>query len=121
MKKEYKSIKINLTTVTTDTPIANVACKSCTYCCEVLTHFLTPEEISYGLYPLSLISPEESVLQEFSDAGPIVTLFKNKNGGCAMLVDKKCTIYEYRPKSCRQFDCRAGHHSKIPNLADNNE
>jgi Fe-S-cluster containining protein len=121
MKKEYKSLKINLTTIVTDTPIADVPCKTCTYCCEVLTPFLTPEEISSGLYPLSLISPDESVLREFPESGPIVTLFKNKDGGCAMLVDKKCTIYDYRPISCRQFDCRSGHHSKVPNLANNYE
>lgn len=29
-----------------------------------------------------------------------------KNGYCPMMVDKKCSIYEERPKTCRTYDCR---------------
>ena len=30
----------------------------------------------------------------------------NKKGECPMLVDAKCTIYEDRPQTCRDYDCR---------------
>jgi len=92
-----------------DEPIVEVPCGSCSLCCEKLAPFLSPEEISSGLYPLSLVDSPE---------GPIVTLYRKKEGGCGMFVDGKCSIYDYRPTSCRQFDCRKGHHPNIPNMVD---
>lgn len=29
-----------------------------------------------------------------------------ENGQCPMLVDNECSIYEYRPQTCRDYDCR---------------
>ena len=49
--------------------------------------------------------------------GPIVTMFKNKTGGCSMFVDGACSIYEDRPQACRQFDCRKKHHPKTNHVA----
>jgi len=34
-----------------------------------------------------------------------------------MFIDGKCSIYEYRPKSCRQFDCRKHHHPATVSVA----
>lgn len=111
----YRIININLTSVSSDEPIEDVPCGECTLCCEKLTPYLTPEEMSSGLYPLSFIQPNEFQFKENSDVGPIVTLYRKKEGGCGMFIDGKCSIYSYRPISCRQFDCRKGHH---PSLID---
>lgn len=112
----YKIININLTSVGSNEVIADVPCGSCTMCCEKLSPFLTPEEVASGLYPLSLINPSPEQLRENSQIGPVVVLYRKKEGGCGMLIDKKCSIYEYRPVACRQFDCRKGHHPTIPNM-----
>ena len=30
----------------------------------------------------------------------------NEAGHCPMLIDNKCSIYAYRPQTCRDYDCR---------------
>jgi Fe-S-cluster containining protein len=111
----YKIININLTSVTSDEVVEDVLCGSCTRCCETLAPYLTVEEIASGLYPLSFIEPTDQQRAEAAEIGPIVTLYRKKEGGCGMFIDSKCSIYNYRPLSCRQFDCRKGHH---PSLID---
>lgn len=113
--KHYKIININLTSIGSDEGIADIPCGKCTLCCEKLSPFLTPEEMASGLYPLSLIHPSEQEKLENPEVGPIVSLYRKQQGGCGMLIDKKCSIYEYRPLACRQFDCSKGHHPSIPN------
>jgi hypothetical protein len=61
--------------------------------------------------------PTSEILSVDPTVGPIVTMFKNKNGGCAMFIDNKCSIYDDRPLACRQFDCRKGHHQKTNEIA----
>lgn len=116
MKAIYKIININLTSVSSDESISDVPCGTCTLCCEKLSPFLTPEEINSGLYPISLIQPSEESIRENPEVGPTVVMFKNRLGGCGMFKDGKCSIYEYRPLACRQFDCRKGHHPTIPDM-----
>lgn len=105
------SININLTSISTDESISDVPCDSCVMCCKLLSPFLTPEEVASGKYPLSLLNPSNP------NEGPTVVLFRNPEGGCGMLVNNKCSIYEYRPIACRQFDCRKGHHSSTNKVA----
>lgn len=108
---------VNLSSVVTDAPRADVPCGSCTLCCRLLSPHLTPEEISSGKYPISLVQPSEDMLRLDPDCGPVVTMFKNKHGGCSMFIDGACSIYEDRPMACRQFDCREGHHPKTDAIA----
>jgi Fe-S-cluster containining protein len=35
-----------------------------------------------------------------------VLLGYNGQGHCPMLVDNQCSIYEFRPQTCRDYDCR---------------
>jgi uncharacterized protein len=35
-----------------------------------------------------------------------VMLGYDKNGCCPMYIENKCSIYEYRPLTCRNYDCR---------------
>jgi Fe-S-cluster containining protein len=116
MNKTYRIININLTTILSDEPITSVPCNDCNYCCKLLSPLLSPEELSSGLYPISLIQPTKEEIIANQEVGPIVSLYQKKEGGCGMLIDGKCSIYEYRPVSCRQFDCRKGHHPKIHNM-----
>lgn len=116
MSASAKIITVNLTSIGSNEPISNVPCGECVACCEKLTPYLTPEEVASGLYPLSLLQPTSEHFAINPDVGPIVVLYRKKEGGCGMLVDGKCSIYDYRPKSCRQFDCRKGHHPAIPNM-----
>ena len=112
------TININLTSVVSDEPEETVPCNTCILCCEKLSPFLSPEEIASGLYPISLIEPTIAQKKLNEDSGPTVVLYRNKTGGCGMLVNGKCSIYDYRPKACKQFDCRKGHHPNIPNMID---
>jgi Fe-S-cluster containining protein len=98
-----QTLSTTISAMISDEPISDVPCDTCTICCQLLSPFLTPEEIASGRYPISLINGPE---------GPVVALFRNTYGGCAMLKDNKCSIYEDRPIACRQFDCRKGHHPK---------
>jgi Fe-S-cluster containining protein len=116
---EYRIININLTSIGSDEPIEDVPCGTCTLCCEKLSPHLTPEEINSGLYPLSLIQPSAEQLLQNPNIGPIVTMYRKKEGGCGMFVNNTCTIYEHRPLACRQFDCRKGHHPNVPNMLKN--
>lgn len=113
---EYRIININLTSSISSEPIQEVPCGSCTLCCQVLSPYLTPEEVASGLYPISLIQPSAAQLFDNPEIGPIVALYRKPEGGCSMFVDGKCSIYDHRPLACRQFDCRKGHHPKIPNM-----
>ena len=79
---------------------------------------LTPDEISSGIYPLSFAQPTVDQKLANPESGVVITLFRRADGGCAMLVDGECSIYETRPQACRQFDCRKGHHPKLVALAN---
>lgn len=113
MNPKYQVININLTSVGSDEPIEDVPCGNCTRCCELLSPYLTPKEVGSGLYPLSLVNPPAEMIKDNPELGPVVTLYQKKDGGCGMLIDGQCSIYDYRPLSCRQFDCRKGHHPKL--------
>jgi len=117
MNTSYKIININLTSIGSDEPIEDVPCGTCAKCCEMLAPYLTPDELSSGLYPLSLTQPDPAQLINNPQVGPIITIFKKKEGGCGMFIDGKCSIYDYRPIACRQFDCRKGHHPKLIDFA----
>lgn len=110
-------INVNLTTISSNESIADVPCGTCTLCCELLAPHLTPEEVSSGLYPISLTMPTPEILAKDPTVGPVITMFKNEKGSCAMFIDGKCSIYEKRPLACRQFDCRKGHHKKTNHVA----
>lgn len=117
VKPVYNILPIKLVSVTSNEIEENVPCGTCTKCCETLTPYLTPEEINSGKYPISFVNADEALKQIDQEAGPIVTMFRKKEGGCSMLVDNKCSIYEHRPLACKQFDCRKGHHPKLIEFA----
>ena len=117
MNSTIHKINVNLSSVESTDPPVDVPCGTCTLCCQILSPYLTPEEVNSGLYPISLVSPTPDLLARDPQVGPVVTMFKNPQGGCSMFQDGKCTIYDRRPSACRKFDCRKGHHVKTNAVA----
>jgi uncharacterized protein len=79
-----------------------VPCGTCTACCtssqfihigpdetDALTHI--PRQLTFPAPRL----PKGHVLMGY-----------NEHGHCPMLIDKACSIYEHRPRTCRTYDCR---------------
>jgi uncharacterized protein len=81
---------------------AEVLCGECSACCTS----------SYFIH----IRPEESLTlarinKKLLFAAPglprgNVLLGYTKNGHCPMFINNKCSIYEHRPLTCRNYDCR---------------
>jgi Fe-S-cluster containining protein len=81
---------------------ADVPCGSCNACCRssYFIHVRPEETRTLGRIPKQLLFPapglpEGHVLMGFDDRGQ-----------CPMLVDDRCSIYEDRPQTCRDYDCR---------------
>ena len=106
MALKYKTYTIKAVIIETDNKIVDMDCRSCYDCCSNLSPFLTQEEFESGQYMYTLIATP--------DNKPAIAV-PRRNGGCFYLEDGKCSIYETRPTSCRQFDCRENHHPKITN------
>jgi len=80
----------------------DVPCGSCRGCCRAsLFIHIGPEEVeTIRRIPKGLLFPAPGfprghVLMGYGDQGQ-----------CPMLVDGECSIYEYRPQTCRDYDCR---------------
>lgn len=81
---------------------ADVPCGECNACCRS----------SYFIH----IRPEETqtlarIPKKLLFAAPLMPkgnmlLGYNKKGCCPMLIDDKCSIYEHRSLTCRNYDCR---------------
>jgi len=107
---KFKTFEFKGVIVSTDLQESDVPCGSCFDCCSKLSPYLTEEEFLSGKYNYTFLR-----VDGFDK--PVIAVPKAEHGGCMYLVNNKCTIYERRPKSCRQFDCRtpeSGHH-KITN------
>lgn len=108
MTLKYKTYTIKAVVIETDNPLAeNMECGKCYDCCSNLSPFLTQEEFESGKYMYTLISTP--------DNKPAIAVPRKEDNSCFYLQGNKCSIYKNRPTSCRQFDCRQGHHPKITN------
>jgi len=79
-----------------------VECGECTACCRssYFIHISSNEKETLRCIPKEL---------QFDAIGPKkgdVLLGYRKDGTCPMFVDGTCEIYEFRPQTCRRFDCR---------------
>ena len=99
--KEYN---ITFITRTTNDPFSDVPCGVCNKCCS-LSPVLTAEEFESGRYAYTFIKHDDTNV-------PVIGIPINKNG-CMYLIEGKCSIYDDRPKACRQFDCRRGHYPPL--------
>jgi Fe-S-cluster containining protein len=82
--------------------VAEVPCGACTACCtsSQFVHIAPDETATRAHIPSDLLFPAPLLPEGHSVLG------FDERGHCPMLVDGKCSIYEYRPRTCRTYDCR---------------
>jgi len=80
----------------------NVPCGECDACCRSskFIHIMLDETRTIRRIPKELLFPAPLLPN-----GHMV-LGYNKQGRCPMSDDNKCSIYKFRPYTCRGFDCR---------------
>ena len=81
---------------------ADVPCGECCACCTT-SHFVhvRPEETrTLARIPRELLFPAPGLPKGSGLLG------YDEHGRCPMLTDGKCSIYEVRPSTCRNYDCR---------------
>lgn len=81
---------------------SDVPCGGCTACCtsSQFVHIGADEADTLAHIPAELLFPAPR-----TPDGTVVMGY-DENGHCPMLVDGACSIYEYRPRTCRTYDCR---------------
>jgi Fe-S-cluster containining protein len=79
-----------------------VPCGSCRACCYLGVELLAGDDVDFYV--------NKERVQIVDERGGAVTtkliLRRREDGACAYLGPDGCTIYENRPISCREFDCR---------------
>jgi Fe-S-cluster containining protein len=76
------------------TPDAAVNCQGCTQCC-----YHPNVNVHPACDDLSKLDTEQ-------DANGYWCIKKRADGACAHLGESGCTVYDHRPRACRQYDCR---------------
>ena len=78
---------------------AEVPCDGCTACCESaqFVHVDGDEADALAHIPAALL---------FASPGGDRVMGFDEHGRCPMLVDRRCSIYQHRPRACRMYDCR---------------
>ena len=81
---------------------ADVPCGDCIACCtsSYFIHIGSGESQTLNRIPRDLLFPAPGLPE-----GNVLLGYDEK-GRCPMLVDGKCSIYEHRPQTCRNYDCR---------------
>jgi uncharacterized protein len=81
---------------------AKVPCGSCRGCCRSSMFIpIKPEETqTIARIPGELLFPAPGLPKGH------VLMGYDDQGRCPMLVDNECSIYENRPQTCRDYDCR---------------
>jgi Fe-S-cluster containining protein len=89
---------------------ADVPCGSCKGCCRssMFVHIKPEETQTIQRIPRALLFPAPGLPKGH------VLLGYNDKGHCPMLVENTCSIYEFRPQSCRDYDCRVFTATAIP-------
>ncbi len=81
---------------------ADVPCGACRGCCRSsMFIYIKPEERqTIRRIPRALLFPAPGLPK-----GHVLMGYDDK-GQCPMLIDNQCSIYEDRPQTCRDYDCR---------------
>lgn len=79
--------------------MADVPCRGCTACCQHDLILIYPEHGDIaGLYEtVEAIDP--------LTGKPARAVARKPTGECLYLGERGCTIHEYAPRVCREFDC----------------
>lgn len=85
-----------------ENPGADVPCGECRGCCRssMFIHVGPEEKETIRRIPRKLLFPAPGLPK-----GHFV-LGYNERGECPMLAGGECSIYEHRPQTCREYDCR---------------
>lgn len=80
---------------------ADVPCDGCVGCCVSSYPIpLRPTDV------VALARVPDRYLQWPSSSGQSARMGFRDDGTCPMLVERRCTIYAGRPRTCRDYDCR---------------
>jgi len=81
---------------------ADVPCGSCRGCCRssMFVHIGPEETQTMRRIPRALLFPAPGLPKGH------VLMGYNDQGECPMLVEAECSIYDDRPQTCRDYDCR---------------
>lgn len=81
---------------------AEVPCGECNACCKssYFIHIRPEETQTLARINRELLFPAPGLPKGN------VLLGYYENGRCPMLIDDRCSIYEHRPLTCRNYDCR---------------
>src|ERR1700722_153548 len=79
-----------------------VPCGTCTACCRssMFIHIKPEEARTLRRIPKALLFPAPGLPK-----GNVLMGYNDK-GHCPMLAGNRCSIYEDRPETCRNYDCR---------------
>jgi Fe-S-cluster containining protein len=88
----------------------DVPCGACRGCCRssMFIHIKPEETQTIQRIPCALLFPAPGLPKGH------VLMGYNDKGHCPMLVDNECSIYEYRPQTCRDYDCRVFAATGVP-------
>jgi len=81
---------------------SDVPCGDCTACCEAsqFIHVGPDEADTLAHIPAALLFPAPGLPSDHRLMG------YDAHGRCPMLLDRRCSIYAHRPRTCRTYDCR---------------
>lgn len=80
-------------------------CSACGVCCKLFLINLTEEEYKSGKYRTQFEA--FGLVNDFIEAEMIGAniIEQKEDGSCFYLKEGKCSIYNIRPKACREFFC----------------
>ncbi len=81
---------------------SDVPCGECTACCHssFFIHIKPEEKDTLAHIPKELL-----FYAPMMEKGNVLMGY-DEHGNCPMLKDNKCSIYQHRPQTCRNYDCR---------------
>jgi Fe-S-cluster containining protein len=81
---------------------SDVPCGTCDACCSSAQFVhVTPDDVdALAHIPAELLFPAPGAPKGHQVMG------YDEDGRCPMLTDTGCSIYQHRPQTCRQYDCR---------------
>ncbi|MBU0628298.1 MAG: YkgJ family cysteine cluster protein [Nanoarchaeota archaeon] len=80
-----------------------VECSRCGACCKLFIVDLTKQEYLSGKYDTMIKEPTDNFKQ--ADMAGANILAQKDDKSCIYLENNTCTIYNKRPKTCREFSC----------------
>jgi len=93
---------------------ARVPCGECKACCtsSYFIHIGPDETETLARIPKELLFAAPGLPKGH------VVLGYDQNGHCPMFINNTCSIYEYRPQTCRTYDCRIFPATGLPTGSD---